>query len=96
MVEEESEVAAFANFTSGEIGSSDAKTESTTTPTPASTPAPTASNYPEHEVLGMPLLSPTMSKGTIVRWLVSEGDMLKPGDSVFEVETDKATMNFEI
>ncbi|AMK25974.1 dihydrolipoamide acetyltransferase family protein [Sphingobium sp. TKS] len=45
--------------------------------------------------LKMPALSPTMEKGTLARWLVAEGDMVKPGDPVAEVETDKATMEIE-
>ena len=53
-------------------------------------------SWPEHEVLGMPLLSPTMEHGTIVKWLAKEGDTLKAGDTVFEVETDKATMGYEV
>jgi len=44
----------------------------------------------------MPLLSPTMEAGTIVKWLAKEGDTLSPGDTVFEVETDKATMGYEV
>lgn len=53
-------------------------------------------SWPEHEILGMPLLSPTMTAGTIVKWLAKEGDTLKPGDTAFEVETDKATMGYEV
>lgn len=43
----------------------------------------------------MPALSPTMEKGTLARWLVAEGDLVKIGDLVAEVETDKATMEVE-
>jgi hypothetical protein len=46
--------------------------------------------------LSMPALSPTMEKGTLARWLVSEGDLVKPGDQIAEIETDKATMEFEV
>ncbi|OCC24353.1 pyruvate dehydrogenase complex dihydrolipoamide acetyltransferase [Croceicoccus estronivorus] len=45
--------------------------------------------------LKMPALSPTMEKGTLARWLVTEGDLVKSGDLVAEVETDKATMEVE-
>lgn len=45
--------------------------------------------------LKMPALSPTMEKGTLARWLVKEGDSIKPGDLIAEIETDKATMEFE-
>ena len=51
---------------------------------------------PDHQVLGMPLLSPTMTKGTIAKWNKKVGDKLKPGDILVEVETDKATVGYEI
>ncbi len=54
------------------------------------------SSLPDHEVLGLPLLSPTMETGTIVRWLKKEGDEVSVGDLLFEVETDKATMGYEV
>jgi pyruvate dehydrogenase E2 component (dihydrolipoamide acetyltransferase) len=43
----------------------------------------------------MPALSPTMEKGNLVRWLKKEGDKIKPGDVLAEIETDKATMEVE-
>ena len=43
----------------------------------------------------MPALSPTMTEGTLARWLKGEGDVVEPGDIVAEVETDKATMEIE-
>ncbi|MCT2401714.1 pyruvate dehydrogenase complex dihydrolipoamide acetyltransferase [Novosphingobium mangrovi (ex Huang et al. 2023)] len=43
----------------------------------------------------MPALSPTMEKGNLARWLVSVGDTIKAGDMLAEIETDKATMEFE-
>ena len=43
----------------------------------------------------MPALSPTMSEGTLARWLKKEGDPIKSGDVIAEIETDKATMEFE-
>ena len=45
--------------------------------------------------LTMPALSPTMEKGTLSKWLVAEGDMVKPGNAIAEIETDKATMEYE-
>lgn len=44
----------------------------------------------------MPALSPTMTSGTIVKWLKNEGDEISPGDAVAEIQTDKAVMTFEI
>ncbi|MFC3580654.1 pyruvate dehydrogenase complex dihydrolipoamide acetyltransferase [Sphingomonas hylomeconis] len=43
----------------------------------------------------MPALSPTMEEGTLAKWLVKEGDTVKSGDLMAEIETDKATMEFE-
>mgnify|MGYP003575009779 FL=1 len=45
--------------------------------------------------LKMPALSPTMEKGTLAKWLVAVGDTVRPGDLLAEIETDKATMEFE-
>jgi pyruvate dehydrogenase E1 component beta subunit len=43
----------------------------------------------------MPALSPTMEKGNLAKWLKNEGDPIKPGDVIAEIETDKATMEVE-
>jgi pyruvate dehydrogenase E1 component beta subunit len=43
----------------------------------------------------MPALSPTMEEGKLAKWLVKEGDTVKPGDVIAEIETDKATMEVE-
>jgi pyruvate dehydrogenase E2 component (dihydrolipoamide acetyltransferase) len=45
--------------------------------------------------LKMPALSPTMEEGTLAKWLVKEGDTVASGDILAEIETDKATMEFE-
>ncbi len=45
--------------------------------------------------LKMPALSPTMEEGTLAKWLVKPGDAVKSGDILAEIETDKATMEFE-
>jgi pyruvate dehydrogenase E2 component (dihydrolipoamide acetyltransferase) len=45
--------------------------------------------------LKMPALSPTMEEGTLAKWLVKEGDRVASGDILAEIETDKATMEFE-
>src|SRR5204863_6667829 len=46
------------------------------------------------EVL-MPALSPTMEKGNLAKWVKNEGDAVKAGDVIAEIETDKATMEVE-
>ena len=43
----------------------------------------------------MPALSPTMEKGNLAKWLKKEGDKVRPGDVIAEIETDKATMEYE-
>ncbi len=43
----------------------------------------------------MPALSPTMTEGTLARWLVAEGAAIRAGDIIAEIETDKATMEVE-
>ena len=43
----------------------------------------------------MPALSPTMKEGNLTKWLVKEGDLIKAGDILAEIETDKATMEVE-
>ncbi|KAK8662238.1 hypothetical protein V6N13_091825 [Hibiscus sabdariffa] len=54
-----------------------------------------SADLPEHTVLGMPALSPTMSQGNIAKWKKKEGDKIEPGDILCEIETDKATLEFE-
>uniref|UniRef100_A0A1J3H8N4 Dihydrolipoamide acetyltransferase component of pyruvate dehydrogenase complex n=1 Tax=Noccaea caerulescens TaxID=107243 RepID=A0A1J3H8N4_NOCCA len=56
---------------------------------------PNASNLPPHVVLEMPALSPTMNQGNIAKWWKKEGDKIEVGDVIGEIETDKATLEFE-
>lgn len=51
--------------------------------------------FPPHIVINMPALSPTMTQGGIVSWSKSVGDELSPGEPIAEIETDKASMDFE-
>ncbi|KAG7379892.1 pyruvate dehydrogenase complex dihydrolipoamide acetyltransferase component (E2) [Phytophthora pseudosyringae] len=53
------------------------------------------SSLPDHEVVGLPALSPTMEVGTIAKWNKQEGDLISAGDVVCEVETDKAVVDYE-
>ncbi|MEE8248569.1 MAG: biotin/lipoyl-containing protein, partial [Alphaproteobacteria bacterium] len=46
--------------------------------------------------IAMPQLSPTMTEGTLARWLKQEGEAVAAGDVVAEIETDKATMEIEV
>ncbi|CAK9174288.1 unnamed protein product [Ilex paraguariensis] len=54
-----------------------------------------ASELPPHVVLEMPALSPTMNQGNIAKWRKKEGDKIQVGDVICEIETDKATLEFE-
>ncbi|XP_042515043.1 dihydrolipoyllysine-residue acetyltransferase component 1 of pyruvate dehydrogenase complex, mitochondrial [Macadamia integrifolia] len=54
-----------------------------------------SSELPLHNVLGMPALSPTMNQGNIAKWRKKEGDKIEVGDILCEIETDKATLEFE-
>ena len=44
----------------------------------------------------MPALSPTMTEGVLSKWLVKQGDKVRSGDVIAEIETDKATMEVEL
>ncbi|XP_015437196.1 PREDICTED: dihydrolipoyllysine-residue acetyltransferase component of pyruvate dehydrogenase complex, mitochondrial-like [Dufourea novaeangliae] len=68
---------------------------STTSTTPAPAPSATVEPLPGQNNISMPALSPTMTSGTIVKWLKKEGDEIEPGDAVAEIQTDKAVMTFE-
>ncbi|RLN49733.1 hypothetical protein BBJ29_004567 [Phytophthora kernoviae] len=61
----------------------------------ASTAMRSFSSLPDHEVVGLPALSPTMEVGTIAKWNKQEGDLISAGDVVCEVETDKAVVDYE-
>ena len=54
-----------------------------------------STDLPDHLVIEMPALSPTMEHGTIVDWTVEVGDEIGAGDQLGEIETDKATMSFD-
>src|SRR5210317_1540683 len=47
------------------------------------------------EIITMPRLSDTMTEGVVAKWLISVGDKVEEGDILAEIETDKATMEFE-
>src|SRR5438309_2294597 len=71
---------------------------------PSSTPTSTASTARRTRAISgdpmpiqvlMPALSPTMEKGNLAKWMKKEGDTIKSGDVIAEIETDKATMEVE-
>ncbi|KAI4479401.1 hypothetical protein M0804_011186 [Polistes exclamans] len=73
-------------------------TKPTTAPTPSapSVSQPDVPPPPGQQNVSMPALSPTMTTGTIVKWLKREGDEIQPGDAIAEIQTDKAVMTFEM
>jgi len=98
-VEDESHVASFANYTSAPESESTTQsapplTTEESTPTPAA-PAVTTS-YPEHSVVDLPALSPTMTSGSLVSWETKVGDKIEEGDAIAMIETDKASVALEI
>ena len=52
-------------------------------------------SFPPHTVLVMPALSPTMEAGGLTNWVLKEGDAIRPGARICEIETDKATVDYE-
>ena len=54
------------------------------------------SSYPDHLTLEMPALSPTMEKGNLGAWNKQVGDTIAPGDVLCSIETDKATIDYEM
>ncbi|MEE6484437.1 hypothetical protein FKM82_013867 [Ascaphus truei] len=64
-------------------------------PPPPSVGAP-GSSYPTHMKILLPALSPTMTMGTVQRWEKKVGEKLSEGDLLAEIETDKATIGFEV
>lgn len=62
----------------------------------AAPPAAPGSSYPPHLKITLPALSPTMTMGTVQRWEKKVGEKLSEGDLLAEIETDKATIGFEV
>jgi len=96
LVEEASDVPKFANYSAGAAGGAAAPSPSGAAAAP-SPPQETGSPAPDvpYKLLDMPALSPTMSSGSLVSWLVKVGDEISPGQLLAEIETDKATLPFE-
>uniref|UniRef100_A0A8P4GPN5 Acetyltransferase component of pyruvate dehydrogenase complex n=1 Tax=Dicentrarchus labrax TaxID=13489 RepID=A0A8P4GPN5_DICLA len=65
-------------------------------PAAAAPPAAPGSSYPTHLKITLPALSPTMTMGTVQRWEKKVGEKLSEGDLLAEIETDKATIGFEV
>lgn len=75
--------------------STSSSSSSSSKPQQQSKPSSPSKSYPPHTVVGLPSLSPSMERGNIVSWNKKEGDKIKAGDSIAQIETDKSTMDFE-
>uniref|UniRef100_A0A8C6YTC8 Acetyltransferase component of pyruvate dehydrogenase complex n=1 Tax=Nothoprocta perdicaria TaxID=30464 RepID=A0A8C6YTC8_NOTPE len=101
-VEKPEHVDAFKNYTLDPAASAPAT--AAVPPPPAAAPSPPSqpspqppgSSYPPHMQVTLPALSPTMTMGTVQRWEKKVGEKLNEGDLLAEIETDKATIGFEV
>ncbi|XP_061595771.1 dihydrolipoyllysine-residue acetyltransferase component of pyruvate dehydrogenase complex, mitochondrial [Cololabis saira] len=101
-VDNPDQIAAFKDVTLDSIkaaGGAPAAAGSAPPPAPsagAPPPAAPGSSYPAHMKVALPALSPTMTVGTVQRWEKKVGEKLSEGDLLAEIETDKATIGFEV
>uniref|UniRef100_A0A8C6PAH8 Dihydrolipoamide acetyltransferase component of pyruvate dehydrogenase complex n=1 Tax=Nothobranchius furzeri TaxID=105023 RepID=A0A8C6PAH8_NOTFU len=94
-------ITAFKDVTLDSIRSAGATPAAATSGAPppsaaAAPPAAPGSSYPPHMKVALPALSPTMTMGTVQRWEKKVGEKLSEGDLLAEIETDKATIGFEV
>lgn len=99
-VEKPQDIEAFKNYTL-DSATAAAQAAPAAAAAPATAPAaPSASapgsSYPTHMQIVLPALSPTMTMGTVQRWEKKVGEKLSEGDLLAEIETDKATIGFEV
>jgi len=95
MVDDEADIAAFANWTEDSEAAPVVEAAPAQQAAPAQASAPEV-KYPWHVLLEMPNLSPTMETGNIKTWGKDVGDTIQPGDVLCSIETDKATMDYEM
>ncbi|NXB08303.1 ODP2 dehydrogenase, partial [Cnemophilus loriae] len=101
-VEKPEHIDAFKNYTLDSAAA--AAPTASVPPPPAAAPSPPpqpspqapGSSYPPHMQITLPALSPTMTMGTVQRWEKKVGEKLNEGDLLAEIETDKATIGFEV
>ncbi|XP_048190451.1 dihydrolipoyllysine-residue acetyltransferase component of pyruvate dehydrogenase complex, mitochondrial-like [Perognathus longimembris pacificus] len=94
------DIVAFKNYTLVSSAAPMPQAAPTSSPAAASTPAPSAqapgSSYTTHMQVLLPALSRTMTMGTVQKWEKKVGEKLSEGDLLAEIETDKATIGFEV
>ncbi|XP_036845406.1 dihydrolipoyllysine-residue acetyltransferase component of pyruvate dehydrogenase complex, mitochondrial [Oncorhynchus mykiss] len=90
-------IPAFKDLTLEKLSASSASSAAVPPPVAAPPPAPSpGSSLPTHMKVCLPALSPTMTMGTVQRWEKKVGEKLSEGDLLAEIETDKATIGFEV
>ncbi|XP_059912957.1 dihydrolipoyllysine-residue acetyltransferase component of pyruvate dehydrogenase complex, mitochondrial [Gadus macrocephalus] len=89
-------IAAFKDVTLESLAASGASASPAASPAAAAPVAAPGSSYPTHLKIQLPALSPTMTVGTVQRWEKKVGEKLSEGDLLAEIETDKATIGFEV
>ncbi|XP_064880104.1 dihydrolipoyllysine-residue acetyltransferase component of pyruvate dehydrogenase complex-like [Oncorhynchus nerka] len=90
-------IPAFKDLTLEKLAASSASSAAVPPPVAAPPPAPSpGSSLPTHMKVCLPALSPTMTMGTVQRWEKKVGEKLSEGDLLAEIETDKATIGFEV
>ncbi|CAH2320292.1 dihydrolipoyllysine-residue acetyltransferase component of pyruvate dehydrogenase complex [Pelobates cultripes] len=94
-------IEAFKNYTLDSVASAPSPGAAVAPPPTAAAPTPQTvqspgSTYPTHMKINLPALSPTMTMGTIQKWEKRVGEKLSEGDLLAEIETDKATIGFEV
>ncbi|XP_067827081.1 LOW QUALITY PROTEIN: dihydrolipoyllysine-residue acetyltransferase component of pyruvate dehydrogenase complex, mitochondrial [Heptranchias perlo] len=100
-VQKPEDIEAFKDYTPETAASAPsapvtAPAPSTPPPVASSPPKAPGSSYPAHMKIVLPALSPTMTVGTVQRWEKKVGEKLSEGDLIAEIETDKATIGFEV
>ncbi|KAM3868638.1 dihydrolipoyllysine-residue acetyltransferase component of pyruvate dehydrogenase complex, mitochondrial [Diretmus argenteus] len=89
-------IPAFKDVTLDSLKAAGAAPSSAASTAPPPPPAAPGSSYPPHLKILLPALSPTMTMGTVQRWEKKVGEKLSEGDLLAEIETDKATIGFEV
>ncbi|KAK6317641.1 hypothetical protein J4Q44_G00130410 [Coregonus suidteri] len=89
-------IPAFKDLTLEKLATSFSPSAAAPPPPPAAPPTAPGSSLPTHMKVCLPALSPTMTMGTVQRWEKKVGEKLSEGDLLAEIETDKATIGFEV
>uniref|UniRef100_UPI00398E6622 dihydrolipoyllysine-residue acetyltransferase component of pyruvate dehydrogenase complex, mitochondrial n=1 Tax=Pristiophorus japonicus TaxID=55135 RepID=UPI00398E6622 len=95
-VQNAEDIEAFKDYSPEAASASPVAAAAGSPSTPSSPPKAPGSSYPPHMKIVLPALSPTMTVGTVQRWEKKVGEKLCEGDLIAEIETDKATIGFEV